>query len=233
MKIDIWSDVRCPFCYIGKHKFEKALEQFPQKKEINVEWHSFELDPGLKTDPSVNTFEHLAKNKGISVQEAKQMTQYAAAAAKEVHLTLDFEKAVVANSFNAHRLIQLAKKAGLANEVEEKLFRAHFVEGKNIDDPAVLTEIALAAGIDEKEMAQMLGSDAYETAVREDEERAGMLGIRGVPFFVLNNKYAVSGAQSPEVFLQALQQSWEEFEQEKKPLIIHEGKNCSVDGYCD
>ena len=128
MKISIWSDVRCPFCYIGKHKFEKALEQFPHKDQIEVVWKSFELDPGLQTNPRVNTLDHLAENKGISRDQAEQMTQYATQAAKEAGLELHFNKAVVANSFNAHRLIQLAKTKGLGSEAEEALFKAHFEE---------------------------------------------------------------------------------------------------------
>lgn len=233
MKVDIWSDVRCPFCYIGKHKFEKALSQFPRKEDIDVVWHSFELDPYLKTDPSVTTFEHLAEAKGISVQQAEEMSGYAANAAKDVNLTFNFDKAVVANSFNAHRLIQLSKTKGLGNEAEEKLFSAHFVEGKNIDDQAVLGEIGRVLGFDDEELKTLFESDAYGPEVRKDEERAQALGIRGVPFFVLNDKYAVSGAQSPDVFLQALQQSWNEFEAEKKPLIIREGASCSTDGNCN
>lgn len=233
MKVDIWSDVRCPFCYIGKHKFEKALEQFAHKEGIEVVWHSFELDPYVKTDPSVSTYEHLAKNKGIGIQQAKQMTQYAADAAKEVNLNLDFEKAVIANSFRAHRLIQLAKTKGLGNDAEEHLFSAHFTEGKNIDDQDVLIGIGKSIGLKEEAIIEMFESDAYEAAVRQDEMEARSLGISGVPFFIFNGKYAVSGAQSPDVFLQALQQSWAEFEQANKPLIIQQGATCSADGHCD
>lgn len=233
MKVDIWSDVRCPFCYIGKHKFEQALEQFPQKEKVEIVWHSFELDPNLKTDPGANTYDHLAKSKGIAREEAIQMTQHAANAAKEAGLKLNFDKAVVANSFHAHKLIQLAKTKGLGNEAEEQLFKAHFKDGQNIDDKEALLQIGILIGLDEKEVKEAMSSDTFGEAVLKDELQAQSLGIRGVPFFVFNNKYAVSGAQSPAVFLQALEQSWNEFEQQNKLDIIEEGNSCSIDGNCN
>ncbi|MGN6531587.1 MAG: DsbA family oxidoreductase [Ginsengibacter sp.] len=232
MKIKIWSDVRCPFCYVGKRKFEMALEKFEHKNKVEVEWQSFELDPNLDTNPNVNATAHLAEIKGISLQQAKEMQGYVLQAAKEVGLDFNFDKSVVANSFNAHRLIQFAKSKGLGNEIEEALFQAHFIDGKNIDDKVALAEIAAAIGLDESETKKMLTSDDFTKEVRQDENQAGAFGIRGVPFFVLNNKYAVSGAQSPETFLQALEQTWQESEQEKKPVIINEGQSCSVDGNC-
>jgi predicted DsbA family dithiol-disulfide isomerase len=233
MKVDIWSDVRCPFCYIGKRKFEKALEKFPHKNEIEVNWHSFELDPTLKTDPAVNAVEHIAEIKGISKEQAEGMHAYVTNAAKEIGLDFNFEKNVVANSFNAHRLIQLAKTKGLANEAEEALFKAHFTEGKNIDDKKALIEIGLAIGLTKDDVNEIFTSDAFAQEVNQDEMQAQSFGIRGVPFFILNNKYAVSGAQSPEVFSQALSQAWTEFEKEKQPLIITEGESCSADGNCN
>lgn len=233
MKVDIWSDVRCPFCYIGKHKFENALEQFPNKAQVEVIWHSFELDPNLKTDPDMNTLDHLAKNKGISGAQAEQMTQYAVRAAKEVGLELNFNKAVVANSFNAHRLIQLAKAKGSGNEAEEQLFKAHFTEGKNIDDKEVLLQTGVVIGLSEKVVEEALSSDDYAYKVRQDEAEAQSLGIRSVPYFVFNDKYAISGAQPTETFLGALRQSWEEFEKENKIVVLNDGASCSVDGNCE
>lgn len=212
MKVDIWSDVRCPFCYIGKHKFEKALEQFPHRGEIEVMWHSFELDPSLKTDPSIDPLEYLAQRKGITVQEIQQMTQYVTNAAQEVDLHFDTAKTVIANTFNAHQLIQMAQAKGLGNEAEEQLFKAFFIDNKNIDDVETLTAIGTLIGLDHDEVEKMLSSKAYEEAVRQDEMQAQTLGISSVPFFVFNNKYAVSGAQSPAVLLQALEQSWSESE---------------------
>jgi len=233
MKVDIWSDVRCPFCYIGKRKFENALEKFPHKNEIEVNWHSFELDPSLETNTEVSAIEHISEIKGISKVQAEGMHEHVINVAKEVGLDFDFEKSVVANSFNAHRLIQLAKTKGLGNEIEEQLFKAHFTEGKNIDDKETLVQTGMSIGLDEKEIKEMLASDAFAKEVKQDEMQAQSIGVRGVPFFVLNDKYAVSGAQSPDTFLEVLNQTWKEFEEEKQPLIVTEGESCSVDGTCN
>ena len=230
MKVDIWSDVRCPFCYIGKRKFEMALEKFPHKDDVKVEWHSFQLDPNLKTTTEVNAIDHISEIKGISHEQAVQMHRNVTSVAKEVGLDFDFDKAIVANSFNAHRLIQLAKTHGLGNEIEEQLFKAHFIEGKNIDDNEVLIQTGISAGLNEKEVREVLSSDASAKEVKQDERQAQSIGVRGVPFFVLNDKYAVSGAQSPETFLEVLEQTWEEFEKENKTLITVEGESCSADG---
>jgi predicted DsbA family dithiol-disulfide isomerase len=210
-----------------------ALEKFPHKDKVEVTWRSFELDPNLKTKIDVNAIDHLADAKGISHEQAEGMHKNVKQIAKEVGLDFDFEKAVVANSFNAHRLIQLSKTKGLDNEAEEQLFKAHFIEGKNIDDNKTLVQIGVATGLEEKEIREVLASDAFAKEVEEDEMQAQSIGIRGVPFFVLNDKYAVSGAQSPDTFLDVLQQTWKEFEEENKTLIIAEGEACSVDGTCN
>lgn len=232
MKINIWSDVRCPFCYIGKRKFEKALALFSKKDEIEVIWRSFELDPDLETRPGENTVEHIARVKGISSKQAEQMHEQVTEIARKVGLDFDFENAVVANSFNAHRLIQLAKLHGLGNAIEEELFKAHFTRGENIDDGNVLLRLGLTVGIPEKEVRDMLSGDGFSQAVKQDEQEAYSIGVSGVPFFVFDNKYAVSGAQSPEVFLQALQQSWNNFEQRPEMIPVEEGPSCSPEGDC-
>ncbi|HEV2830984.1 MAG TPA: DsbA family oxidoreductase [Hanamia sp.] len=233
MKVNIWSDVRCPFCYIGKRKFEMALEKFPHKDKVEVNWHSFELDPNLETKTGANAIDHLAEAKGISREQAEGMHNNVKQIAKEVGLDFDFVKSVVANSFNAHRLIQLFKTKGLDSEVKEQLFEAHFIDGKNIDDNETLVQTGVAAGLQEKEIREVLASDAFSKEVQEDEMQAQSIGVRGVPFFVLNDKYAVSGAQSPDTFLEVLEQTWKEFEQENKTLILAEGESCSADGTCN
>lgn len=233
MKVDIWSDVRCPFCYIGKHKFEKALEQFANKEQVEVVWHSFELDPALETAPEANTIDHLAEIKGVSRDQAEQMSGYATQAAKEIGLHFDFNKAVVANSFNTHRLIQLAKTKNLGDRAEELLFKAHFTEGKNIDDKETLLQLGVLIGLEDKEIEEALSSDDYAYLVRQDEAQAQAYGIHSVPYFVFNDKYAVSGAQHPETFLGALQQSWNEFEKENKIVVLNDGTSCSVEGNCN
>lgn len=232
LKVDIWSDVRCPFCYIGKHKFEKALRQFVHQEQVEVVWHSFELDPILETNIEVNALEYLAKNKGISKIQAEQMLQFAVEAAKEEGLLFDFNRSIVANSFNAHRLIQLGKVNKKDAEIEEALFKAHFSNGKNIDDKEVLVNIGTSIGMDKEEVEEALISEEYAQKVKQDEVDAQSLGIRGVPYFVFDNKYAVSGAQATEVFQDALQQSWKEFEESNRPQILNEGTSCSIDGQC-
>lgn len=233
MNIDIWSDVRCPFCYIGKKKFEIALEKFPHKDAVKVTWKSFQLDPNLKTQPGISPKEHFATQKGISIQQVEDMYQQVINAAEDVNLTFNLDKSVVANSFNAHRLIQLAKTKNLGNEIEEKLFKAQFTEGKNIDDKDTLLEIGISIGLDEKEVKEVLASDTFSKEVQKDEADARSIGVGGVPFFVLDNKYAVSGAQSPETFLSALTQVWEESDKEKSPVILANGESCDIDGQCD
>ena len=233
MEINIWSDVRCPFCYIGKRKFEMALEKFPHKDKVNVIWKSFELDPNLTTNTEVSSTEHFSSAKGISKEQAEGMQDHVSGIAKEIGLDFHTQNTVVANSFNAHRLIQLAKTKGLGNEVEEALFKAYFEEGKNIDDKETLIKTGISIGLDESEVKNIFNSDAFEKEVKQDEMQAQSLGINGVPFFVLNNKYAVSGAQSPETFLDVLEQTWEEFEKENPAFIITEGESCSTDGNCN
>src|SRR5690606_38371660 len=148
MEIKIWSDVRCPFCYIGKKKFEAALEKFPQKDKVEVVWKSFQLDPTLKTRTDINTVDYFVETKGVSREQAKLMIGSATQMAKEVGINFNLEESVLANSFNAHRLIQMAKSEGLGAEIEEALFKAHFEDTKNIDDNEVLTETGISIGLD-------------------------------------------------------------------------------------
>lgn len=234
MKIEIWSDVMCPFCYIGKRRFEDALQQFEHKDQIEVEWKSFQLNPDMKTDPSVNINQYLADVKGWNLDYAQQMNNQVTEMAAQVGLTYDFNKAVVANSFNAHRLSHLAKKHGLGEAAEEALFKAYFTEGKNIDDKDTLIDLGVSIGLNAEEVKQTLESDAYADEVRYDITEAQQLGIRGVPFFVMNNKYGVSGAQAAPVFSETLEKSFAEWQQEnaKPKLTVIEGESCTPDGDC-
>jgi predicted DsbA family dithiol-disulfide isomerase len=229
MKVEIWSDVMCPFCYIGKRKFEAALAQFEHKNQVEVVWKSFQLQPDMVTDPTQNTLEHLAQSKGWTMEYTKQVTANVVAMAKEVGLNYDFDKAVVANSFDAHRLSHYAKSKGKGDAMEEQLFKAYFVDGKNTADHQTLTALAVSIGLDSTEVKQVLASDAYAKDVRQDIYESQQIGVSGVPFFVLNNKYAVSGAQQPETFLGALQKAWSELPQNEKV----EGAVCTPDGKCD
>jgi predicted DsbA family dithiol-disulfide isomerase len=204
MKVEIWSDVMCPFCYIGKRRFENALAQFENKDEVEIVWRSFQLNPALQTDPSKNTIEHLAESKGWDMDYTRKTTDYVVSMAKELGLNYDFEKAIVANSFKAHRLLHLAKQNHVQNECEEKLFEAYFIYGKNIDDNDVLIELGLLLGIHSDAILDMLSSDAFAIDVESDIYQAQQIGVQGVPFFVFDNKYAISGAQQSETFLAAL-----------------------------
>lgn len=210
MNVEIWSDVMCPFCYIGKRKFENALAKFPHKENINIIWKSFQLDPTTLTDPSLNTIDNLAEKKGWSKQQAQETTAQVTDIAKQVGLDFHFEKAVVANSFDAHRLSHLAKKYGKQNDLEEKLFLAYFTEGKNTADHSTLLQIGKDLGIPEQEITTVLNSDTFTNEVEQDITEAQHIGVRGVPFFVLDRKYAVSGAQESETFLGALTKAYEE-----------------------
>jgi len=235
MQIEIWSDVMCPFCYIGKRRFEKALEAFPGQKHIQVTWKSYQLSPDMKTDPSKNIHQYLAEHKGISLQEAKRLNDQVTEMAAGEGLVYNFDKAVVANSFNAHRFVHFAKQSGKQDEAEEKLFHAYFTEGRNIDDYSVLTELGDEIGLSSEALASALESGSYADNVRSDIYEAGQLGIRGVPFFVFNRKYAVSGAQESTAFSQTLERSFTEWRKENpgNGLDILEGPSCAPDGSCD
>ena len=229
MKVEIWSDVMCPFCYIGKRKFENALNQFAHKDEVEVIWKSFQLNPDMKTDPNKNTTEYLAEVKGWSLTQAQEATQYVTDVAKKVGLTYNMDKAVVANSFDGHRFLHFAKQHGVQNDAKEQLLKAYFTEGLNTADHDVLIQLGTAVGLDSEELKSLLNSDLYTDEVRHDIYEAQQVGVRGVPFFVLNNKYAVSGAQESNLFLQALNQTWAETE---KPIVVADGETCDIDGNC-
>ncbi len=229
MQVEIWSDVMCPFCYIGKRKFEKALNQFAHKEQIEVVWKSFQLNPSLQTQPGKSISQYLAETKGWTLSYAKQMNDYVTSMAKEEGLEYDLDKAVVANSFDAHRLLQLAKKYKKGDLLEEQLFKAYFTEGKNTADPDTLLQIAEKAGLDAHEVRQLLqDKNLYKEEVLKDIYEARQVGVSGVPFFVINQKYAVSGAQAPETFLKALNTSWQE--QETQQALT--GNNAEQSGIC-
>lgn len=235
MKIEIWSDVMCPFCYIGKRKFEKALEQFDHKNGIEVEWKSFQLNPQLKTQAGKNINQYLAETKGWNLEYAQKMNEQVTQMAHETGLEYHLDKAVVANSFDAHRFIQMAKETGKGDAAEEALFKAYFTDGKNTADHAVLLELATSIGLDPVQVQNMLNSQLYADRVQHDVAEAAQLGLRGVPFFVIDRKYGVSGAQPSEVFLNALQTSFAEWKKQHPLSTIQatEGPACSPDGQCD
>ncbi|MBI2427568.1 MAG: DsbA family oxidoreductase [Ignavibacteriales bacterium] len=210
MKVEIWSDVMCPFCYIGKRKFENALEKFPNRNEVEIEWKSFQLDPEARTQPGKSVNQYLAERKGWTVEYARHMNDRVTAMAGEVGLNYDFDRAIVANSFDAHRLSHLAKRHGVQDTIEERLFKAYFTEGKNTADHTTLISIAAEAGLNADEVRAMLSGNDFVDAVHSDVYEAHRIGARGVPFFVFDKRYAVSGAQPSDVFLRVLEKIDEE-----------------------
>jgi predicted DsbA family dithiol-disulfide isomerase len=206
--IEIWSDVVCPWCYIGKRRIESALERFEHRDDVTVTWRSFELDPTAERDPEGSASERLASKYGMTVEEAAARQAQIAALAAEEGLDYHLELTRGGNSFDAHRLIQLGKERGIQDAVKERLMRGYFTEGARIGDHDTLARLAAEAGLPEAEARAVLESDRYAGAVREDEELARRIGINGVPFFVLGRRYGVSGAQPADVLVQALDQSW-------------------------
>lgn len=207
MKIEIWSDMVCPFCYIGKRRFEAALSKFGNEQDIEVVWHSFQLNPDLvvNKDNRQNVYQYLAKAKGISYEQSLKMHDGVVKMAKGDGLDYRFENAVVTNSQNAHRVMQMAQQHGMGDKAEELLFKAYFTEGKDLNDMGTLAQIGAEIGLNATEVTNMLKSNDYISEVKADMQEASKLGINGVPFFVFDRKYAVSGAQPIDTFLQTLQ----------------------------
>ncbi len=207
MVVEIWSDVVCPFCYIGKRKFETALNIFPHKDEVGIIWKSFQLSPMMVTDSSLNGHEYLARHKNMPIEQAKKLNKQVADWAVKEGLVYNFDKAIAANSFNAHRYSHFAKKYAKQHEAEEQLFKGYFTDGLNIDDSQVLCKLATELGLDGAELERALKGAGFAQEVMGDIEEAGQLGIQGVPFFVFNRKYAISGAQDVSIFSETLEKA--------------------------
>ncbi len=203
IKVQIWSDVMCPFCYIGKRKIEAAIRDLPAATKVEIEWKSYQLNPQLVTQPQKRIHEYLAEVKGWSVAQAQQMNEHVSQLAASEGLTYNLDQAVVANSMDAHRLSHLAKKHGCQNQLEELLFQAYFTNGKNTADQQTLTEIGIQAGIPEIAIKQLWLNEDYKQEVENDQYEAYQIGVKGVPFFVFDSQFAVSGAQPVSVFQQA------------------------------
>lgn len=235
MKIEIWSDVMCPFCYIGKKKFEMAMENFSHKDKIEVEWKSFQLMPDLEPG-KVNDLEKiLVEKKGIDPVQAKAMNAQVAQVGKQVGLSFNFDKAPAVNTFNAHRFTHFAKANGKQREAGEILFRSYFTEGKNVDDLATLIQLGTEIGLDTDALKTALENNSYADDVRKDINEARQIGVTGVPFFVFDRKQAVSGAQDPATFLKALETTFAEWQKNNPEVTLNviEGAVCTPDGKCD
>ncbi|MFC4143204.1 DsbA family protein [Pedobacter mendelii] len=232
MKVEIWSDVMCPFCYIGKRHFEKSLEALPFKNEIEVEWKSYQLNPEYHNTNNENVYDYLSRSKGMPIEQAKQMTKQVVEMATNAGLKMDFDKNIPANTFNAHRLIHLAAKHNLQDLAEEKLFEAHFVRSLNIGEDAILLQLAEEIGLDKMEAEDVLKSDKFAEAARYDVYESQNLGIRGVPYFVMDRKYAVSGAQPIQTFTDVLTQSFTEWKS-SQPKTNLTSLNKNDNAICD
>jgi len=212
MKVEIWSDVACPFCYIGKKRFEKALEDFSNNKDIQVEWKSFQLDPSLPQKGKEKVQDYMAQQKGMSTAEVSAMFQHVIQMAQSEGIEMKMDQVIMANTLTMHRLIQLAKTKGLGEQAEEQFFQAYF-SGKNFTDENILLEISNDIGLNEAEAKEVIQSDKFTDEVNKDIYEARTIGVKGVPHFVFNDKYVVSGAQHSDTFKGALEKSYEEWEQ--------------------
>ncbi len=210
VKIEIWSDIVCPWCYIGKRRFEEALAGFEHRDEVEIIWRSFELDPQAPHEAHGDLDARLANKYGIPVEQARQMQAQITETAAGAGLAFRFDIARTGNTFTAHRLIHFAASAGLSGDLKERLMAAYFTEGEAISDAETLVRLACEVGLDAEKARRVVDGDAYAEAVRTDEQEASALGIRGVPFFVLDRTYGVSGAQPAEVLLDAMRTAWGE-----------------------
>ena len=232
LKIQIWSDIMCPFCYIGKRRLEAALEQFQYKDAVEIEWKSFQLDANFVASPDDNLVHHLAEKYRKDNDWAKEMLDNMTQNAANSGLDFHFEKAVMANSYHAHRLLHYAKRFGREDGVKELLFKAYLTDGLNINDTIVLKNIGVQAGLDADEVEAVLQSNAFANEVQQDIAQAQNIGVQGVPFFVFDAKYAISGAQHEETFLNTLNKVWDEGFFDSKITLVNtiDGDSCGFDG---
>ncbi len=227
LRVDVWSDIACPWCYVGKRRLEAAIAQVGKRAEVEVVWHAFELDPAAPAvrDGSEPYAARLAKKYGTTPAKAEGMIANMTNVAATDGLDFHFERVRAGNTFDAHRLIHLAGERGLQDAMKERLLRAYMTEGEAIGDRETLVRLAGEAGLDPDEVRGLLASDGHADAVREDEAAARQLGITGVPFFVIDRKYAVSGAQPAEVLATVLNRALDE-----QPAEFPDGAVCGPDG---
>ncbi len=209
MIIEVWSDVACPWCYIGKRRFERALAGFDGAADVDVTWRSYQLDPSIPRGTRVNHDRMLADKYGVSAEQVRAMNERVVGLAAAEGLEYHFERYITVNTLDAHRMSHLARSQGLGPEMHERLFRAQFVEGEVLDDPDTLVRLAVEVGVDEDAAREVAGSDAYADEVADDIREAQMLGVSGVPFFAIDRRFGISGAQPTELFASALEQARE------------------------
>jgi predicted DsbA family dithiol-disulfide isomerase len=210
VKVEIWSDIVCPWCYIGKRRFEAALAEFEHADAVEIEYRAFELDPTPGRDKTITEAQMLANKFGIAPAQAEQMLADVTRQAQAVGLRFDFDHAIGANTFLAHQLLAYADEHGLQAATKERLLQAHFEQGADVEDLETLIRLGSEVGLEPDEVRDVLSDNRYESTVRQQEQEAGALGIRGVPFFVIDRRFGISGAQSPETFTAALERAWRE-----------------------
>lgn len=235
MKIEIWSDVICPFCYIGKRNFETALAQFADKDNIEVEWKSYQLDSSVPEVAVETQEDYLVKRKGMSRDQVKGMLANVTEMAKQAGLEYHLDKSVMVNTQKAHQLIQFAKTKNLGSEIEERLFKAFFTEGKNVADIETLTQLGKEVGLDANELQVAFTDTQYKNKRQQDILEAATIGVQGVPFFMFDRKYGVSGAQPAQAFLETLSKSFSEWKTKNPEIKLEmtQGQSCDIDGNCD
>jgi predicted DsbA family dithiol-disulfide isomerase len=233
LRVEVWSDVVCPWCYLGKRRLSAALSQFPHRDSVEVVWRSFELDPSAPAiqDPNVSYRERLAKKYGVSVERAEQMIRDVTDLAAADGLEYRLDRSRRGNTFNAHRLLHLAADRGVEDALAERFFRGYMTEGEAIGDPDTLMRLASEIGLDAEEARRVLSSDAYASEVRADEDAARAIGVTGVPFFLLAGRYGMSGAQPAELFLRTLSVAWDAIAESSDDAAIG-GATCGPAG-CD
>jgi predicted DsbA family dithiol-disulfide isomerase len=208
VEVEIWSDIACPWCYVGKRRFESALAQFEQRDDVRVTWRSFELDPHAPAERSGDRAERLAQKYNMTVEQAREAEQRLTDVAAGEGLDFRFDIARSGNTFDAHRIVHLAHEHELQDTMKERLLRAYFTEGQLISDHGTLVQLAVEVGLAEQEVRETLASERYAEQVRNDERTAGELGISAVPTFVVDRTLGTSGAQPPEALLNLLEQGW-------------------------
>jgi predicted DsbA family dithiol-disulfide isomerase len=227
--VEIWSDIACPWCYIGKRRFEAALAQFEHRDDVRVTWRSFELDPSAPHEREGEGAARLAEKYGMPVERAREMQRQVTdtAAGEGLDFRLDIQRSGA--TFDGHRVIHLASEHGLQDAMKERLLHAYFTEGQLMSDHDTLVRLAVEVGLDEDEVRQMLASDRFADKVRGDERMAGQFGISAVPTFVVDRAIGASGAHPPEALVELLRQGWER----GAPVpVIAGGESCDVDGNC-
>jgi predicted DsbA family dithiol-disulfide isomerase len=230
MDVEIWSDIACPWCYIGKRRFEAALAQFEHRDDVRVTWRSFELDPAAPHEREGDRAARLAEKYGMTVDQARQMERRMTDTAAGEGLDFRFDLARSGSTFDAHRVVHLAAEHGLQDAMKERLLHAYFGEGALMSDHDTLVRLAGEVGVDEDSVRQMLASDRYADEVRQDERTAHGFGISAVPTFVVDRSFGVSGAHPPEALLELLREGWTR--RAPAPAVVAGGEACDLDGNC-